>query len=110
MVSQPMDRIRRKCKAISSFPKLASNGFDVHLAAPGSFKSESCRVLFEQLVNACVQYAFALPAAIERGCSIGANCAQNCQLTSSDLKTRIAIARFRTIRARFDKRSAPAFS
>jgi hypothetical protein len=33
------------------------------------------------------QYAFSLRAAIERGCSIWANHAQTCQLTSSDLKT-----------------------
>jgi hypothetical protein len=32
-----------------------------------------------------------LPGAIERGCSIGANHAQNCQLTSSDLKAPVAI-------------------
>ena len=48
-------------------------------------------------------------AAIERGCSIGANHAQNCRLTSSDLRARVAIARFRIIRARFNKRSTPAF-
>jgi hypothetical protein len=52
-------------------------------------------------------------AAIERGCSIGANHAQNCQLTGSDLTDlkarRIAIARFKIIRARFNKRSTPAF-
>jgi hypothetical protein len=37
-VSQRMSGIRRQCKADSSFPKLASNGFDVHLAAPGFSK------------------------------------------------------------------------
>ena len=31
-----------------------------------------------------IQYAFSLRAAIERGCSIGADHAQSCQLTSSD--------------------------
>ena len=59
--------------------------------------------------SACIQYAFSLPAVIERGCSIGANHAQNCQLTSSALTTRVAIARFRIIRARFNKRSTQAF-
>src|SRR6202035_5683399 len=59
--------------------------------------------------GACMQYASSPSAAIERGCSIGANHAQNCQLTSSDLATRVAIARFRVIRARFDKRSTQAF-
>jgi hypothetical protein len=49
-------------------------------------------------------------AAIERGCSIGANHAQNRQLTSWDLETRrVAIARFSTIRACFNKRPMPAF-
>jgi hypothetical protein len=47
--------------------------------------------------------------AIERGCSIGANHAQNCQPMSSGLTTRVAIARFGIIRARFNKRSAQAF-
>jgi hypothetical protein len=59
--------------------------------------------------SACIQYAFSPSAAIERGCSIETNHAQNCQLTSSDLTTRVAIARFRKIRARFNKRSTPAF-
>src|SRR5712672_1112734 len=59
--------------------------------------------------SACIQYASPPSAAIEHGCSIGANHAQICQLTSSDLKTRIAIARFRIIRARFNKRSTQAF-
>jgi hypothetical protein len=61
--------------------------------------------------SACIQYASAPSAAIERSCSIGANHAQNCQLTSADLKTRrvCEIARFRKIRARFNKRSTPAF-
>ena len=59
--------------------------------------------------SACIQYASSPSAAIERGCSIGANHAQNCQLTSSDLTTRVAIARFRIIRARFNKRSTQAF-
>src|ERR1700761_5102919 len=48
-------------------------------------------------------------AAIERGCSIGANHAQSCQLTNSDLTARVAIARFRIIRARFNKHSTQAF-
>jgi hypothetical protein len=60
--------------------------------------------------SARIQYASSPSAAIERGCSIGANHAQNCQLTGSDLKARrIAIARFKIIRARFNKRSTPAF-
>src|SRR6266513_5021038 len=60
--------------------------------------------------SACIQYASSPSAAIERGCSIGANHAQNCQLTTSDLKTRrVAIARFRIIRARFNKRLTQAF-
>jgi hypothetical protein len=37
----------------------------------GFFQNESCRVQFEQLVNACIQYALSPRAAIERGCSIG---------------------------------------
>src|ERR1700722_9119048 len=57
--------------------------------------------------SACIQYAFPPSTAIERGCSIGANHAQNCQLTSST--TRVAIARFRLVRARFNKRSPQAF-
>jgi hypothetical protein len=59
--------------------------------------------------SARIQYAPSPSAAIERGCSIGANHAQNRQLTISDLTTRFAIARFRTIRARFNKRPAQAF-
>jgi hypothetical protein len=56
------------------------------------------------------QYAFPPRAAIGRGCSIEANLAQNCRLMSPDLKTRrVAIARFRMIRAGFNKRSRPAF-
>jgi hypothetical protein len=54
--------------------------------------NERCRVQFERLVNARIQYAFSLRTAIERGCSIGANHAQNRQLTSSHLNTRVAIA------------------
>jgi hypothetical protein len=57
----------------------------------------------------CIQYAFPPSATIERGCSIGANHAQNIELTSSDQTTRAAIARFRIIRARFNKRSTLAF-
>jgi hypothetical protein len=34
---------------------------------------------------------------------------KNCQLTGSDLTTRVAIARFRIVRARFNKRSMQAF-
>jgi site-specific recombinase XerC len=34
---------------------------------------------------------------------------KNCQLTSSDLTTRVAIASFRIIRARFNKRSTQLF-
>jgi hypothetical protein len=59
--------------------------------------------------NACVQYAAPPSAPIERGCSIGANHAQSCQLTNSDLTARVAIARFRIIRARFNKHSTQAF-
>ncbi len=60
--------------------------------------------------SACIQYASPPSAAIERGCSIGANHAQNCRMTSSDLTTRVAIARFRIIRARFNKRSTQALA
>jgi hypothetical protein len=56
------------------------------------------------------EYAFSLRGAIGRGCSIEANLAQNCQLTSSELEPRrVAIARFGIIRAGFNKRSVPAF-
>jgi hypothetical protein len=52
-----------------------------------------------------------LRGAIERRCSIGEIMLENCRQTSSDLKTRrVAIARFRIIRARFDKLFMPAFS
>ena len=54
------------------------------------FQNESSRVQFEQLVSACIQYVLPPVAAIERSCSIGANDAQNCQLTSSDPETRVA--------------------
>jgi hypothetical protein len=47
--------------------------------------------------------------AIERGCSIGANHAQNRQLMSSGPTTRVAIARFSIIRACFNKRYTQAF-
>jgi hypothetical protein len=43
------------------------------------------------------QYAFASSAAIEHGCSIGANHAQNGLLTNSGIATRVAMAQFRTI-------------
>src|SRR6266849_9851955 len=59
--------------------------------------------------SACIQHASSASTAIERGCSIGANHAQNSRLTSSDLTTRVAIARFRIIRARFNKRTTRAF-
>jgi len=42
--------------------------------------------------GACIDYASQLSPAIERGCSIGANHAQTCQLRSSDLTTRVVIA------------------
>jgi hypothetical protein len=42
-------------------------------------------------------------SAIERGCSIEASHAQNCQLTSSDPAARVAIASFRIVRARFQQ-------
>jgi hypothetical protein len=72
-------------------------------------QDESCRIRFEQLVSACSHFASSFSAAIERGCSIGANHAQDCQPADSDLKTRrVAIARFGIIRARFNKRSVPA--
>jgi hypothetical protein len=45
--------------------------------------------------GACIQYVFAPSAAIERGCSIGANHAQNCRLTGSGLTTGVATAGFR---------------
>jgi hypothetical protein len=69
------------------------------------FQNETCRVQFEQLVNACVQYALSSTAAIERGCSIASDHAQNCLLTSSHLTTRVAIARLMIVRAHFNKRS-----
>jgi hypothetical protein len=69
---------------------------------------ESRRVLFEQSQRS-IQYASSPSATIERGCSIGANHAQNCRLTSFDPTTRVAIARFGIIRARFNKRAAQAF-
>jgi hypothetical protein len=56
------------------------------------FQNESCRVQFEQFVNAWIQYALLPATAIVRGCSTGANHAKNCRPTSSDLKTRVAIA------------------
>jgi hypothetical protein len=59
--------------------------------------------------SASIQYASPPSAAIERGCSIGANHAQNRRLTSSGPTTRVAIARFRIIRARFNKRSMSPF-
>jgi hypothetical protein len=59
--------------------------------------------------GASVQDASPPSAAIERGCSIGANHAKNRRLTSSYPTTRVAIARFRIIRARFDKRPTQAF-
>jgi hypothetical protein len=59
--------------------------------------------------GACIQYASSPSAAIERGCSIGANHAQNYRLTSWEPKARAANARFRIIRAGFDKRSTRAF-
>jgi hypothetical protein len=71
-------------------------------------QNESCRVQFEQ-PQCCIQYASPPSAAIERGCSIGANHAQNCRLTSSGLTTHVAIARFGIIRACFNKRSTQVF-
>jgi hypothetical protein len=108
MTSQRTSGMRRQCKASSSFPKLTSNGLDVHLAALTSFQNESRRVQFEQLVDADLQYAFSSPAAIERGCSIEANHAQDRWLTRLD-KPRVAIAKLRIIRAHFNKRTTPAF-
>jgi hypothetical protein len=72
------------------------------------FQNESCPVQIEQ-PQCCIQHASPPSAAIERGCSIGANCAQNCQRTSPDPATRVAIARFRIIRAHFNKRFAQVF-
>jgi hypothetical protein len=72
------------------------------------FQNESCPVQIEQ-PQCCIQHASPPSAAIERGCSIGANCAQNCQRTIPDPATRVAIARFRIIRARFNKRFAQVF-
>jgi len=91
------------------FPKLASNGFNVHLAAPSS-QNESCRVRFEKLVGACIQYAFSVLAGIERSCSIESNHAEICLLTGSYLTTRVAIAGLGIVRAHFNKRSARACS
>jgi hypothetical protein len=91
------------------FPKLTSNGFNVHLAAPRS-QNESCRFQFEQLVGTCIQYASSLLAAIGRDCSIRANHAQICMVTSADLTTHVAIARLWMVRAHFNKRSTQAFS
>src|ERR1700746_1746668 len=97
MTGQRSSQERRRCEASPSHPKLDSDGFDVHLAAPGSLKGAGIRVRFERLVDACTQYAFAPSVEIEHVCPIGANHAHNCLLTNSDLKTRVAIARFRTI-------------
>jgi hypothetical protein len=46
--------------------------------------------------RACIQHASSPSAAIERSCSIAANHAQNCLLTSSQ-KTRIAIVLFERV-------------
>jgi hypothetical protein len=70
MGSEPMIRSR------SSFPKLASNGLDVHLAAPCSFRTRPV-VFRSNNDSACVQYVCPAAATIEDGCSIGANPAQN---------------------------------
>jgi len=64
--------------------------------AQGFIYIESCRVELEQLLKARIQYVFSLPVAIERCCGINANHAQNCHLTKSDPKTRVAIARFQS--------------
>jgi hypothetical protein len=78
-----------------------------HLAAePATLRTAQ----FEQLVGACIQYASSLVVAIERGCSIGSDHAQNCLPTSSHLTTRVAVARLRIVRAHFNKRSTRAFS
>src|SRR5882724_7767202 len=77
--------------------------------AQGFTWNESCRVELETALKACIQHAFSLPVAIERCYGINANHAQNSQATSSDLTTRIATARCRIIRARFNNRSTQAF-
>jgi hypothetical protein len=59
--------------------------------------------------GACIDYASQPSAAIERGCSVGANHAQNRQVTSPDLTTGVAIARFSIVGARFNKRFAQLF-
>jgi hypothetical protein len=59
--------------------------------------------------GACIQHASPSSAAIERGCSIGANHAQNMQLTISAVTAYVAITRFVIIRAHFNKHSAQAF-
>src|SRR5258708_8055391 len=74
------------------------------LGVPGAecfIQSQSCRVELEQPLKACIQYVFSLPVTIERCCGINANHAQNCQLTNSDLETRVAIARFQNNFRRF---------
>jgi hypothetical protein len=73
-----------------------------------AISKERCRVRFEQPKGMHCMHRRPRPV-IERGCSIGANHAQNCQPMSSGLTTRVAIARFRIIRARFNKRSTQAF-
>jgi hypothetical protein len=50
-----------------------------------------------------MQYVFSLPGAIERCCGINANHADNCQLTNSDLETRVAIAQFQNSSRRFQQ-------
>jgi hypothetical protein len=63
--------------------------------------NESCRVELEQLLKACIQYAFSVPVAIERCCGINANHAQNCYLANSG--TRLALARVQNNSRRFQQ-------
>jgi hypothetical protein len=87
---------------------LSGNGFGVHLAAPSSFKDGVFGS--NRLSMRASNMHSHRKAVIERRCSIGANHAQNYQLTSSDPKTRhVTIARLGIIRARFNKRSTLAF-
>jgi hypothetical protein len=69
--------------------------------------NESGRVQFEQ-PHCAIQYASPPSAMIERGCSIEAHHAQKRRLTCSGLMIRVATARFRIDRARFNKRSSQA--
>jgi hypothetical protein len=66
---------------------LTGDGFDVHLAAPSSFKVRAVVFSPNSLSMRAFNMRSHLGAAIERGCSIGANHAQNWWLTNSDSNT-----------------------